>query len=92
MSGRIPDDKVAETIGAYLCAHDEQGKEVRRPARRGVAYRMLKEFGNGNVFLALRDVYREFRVGAGGTCRAPWRCVGWLGIGRAGYGLTSGAV
>ncbi|MCY3781861.1 MAG: hypothetical protein OXG78_16220 [Chloroflexi bacterium] len=62
VSERIPDDKVAETIEAYLCAFDEQGNEVRRPARRGVAYRMLKEFGNGNVFLALRDAYREFRV------------------------------
>jgi len=52
---RIADDKVAETISAYLVAVDGQGAEVRRPARRGVAYRMLKQFGNGNVFLALRD-------------------------------------
>lgn len=55
----IAEDKVAETIGGYLCALDSYGKEVRRPARRGVAYRMLKEFGNGNVFLALRDSYRD---------------------------------
>ena len=62
VSARIADDKVAETIGGYLWALDERGVEVRRPARRGVAYRMLKEFGNGNVFLALRDSYRDLLV------------------------------
>ena len=52
---RIAEDKVAETISGYLVALDEHGEQVRRPARRGIAYRMLKEFGEGNVFLALRD-------------------------------------
>ena len=56
---RIADDKVAETISGYLFARDDAGSEVRRPARRGIAYRMLKEFGNGNVHLALRSSYRE---------------------------------
>jgi len=32
---------------------------VRRPARRGIAYRMLKEYGNGNVYLALRSSYKD---------------------------------
>ncbi len=58
----IADDKVAGTISGYLYAYDEFGKQARRPARRGVAYRMLKEFGNGNVFLALRDSYSELLV------------------------------
>lgn len=55
----IAEDKVAETIRGYLYADDGVGGEVRRPARRGVAYRMLKEFGEGNVYLALRDSYSE---------------------------------
>ena len=59
VEGVIADDKVAGTISGYLYAYDEVGDQVRRPARRGVAYRMLKEFGNGNVFLALRDSYSE---------------------------------
>ena len=59
---RIAEDKVAETINGYLYAYDSGGGEVRRPARRGIAYRMLKEFGNGNVFLALRDGYGELAV------------------------------
>lgn len=62
VSACIAEDKVAETIGGYLCALDDRGREVRRPARRGVAYRMLKEFGNGNVYLALRDSYREMML------------------------------
>lgn len=66
VSDRIAEDKVAETIGGYLVAVDEVGGEVRRPARRGVAYRMLKQFGNGNVFLALRDSYRELLVALAG--------------------------
>ncbi len=52
---RIADDKIAETISGYLYALDAHGQQVRRPARRGIAYRMLKEFGEGKVFLALRD-------------------------------------
>ena len=56
---RIAEDKVAETINGYLVARDGAGAEVRRPARRGVAYRMLKEFGVGNVYLALRESYNE---------------------------------
>ena len=56
---RIAEDKVAETISGYLVARDESGMEVRRPARRGIAYRMLKEYGNGNVYLALRSSYKE---------------------------------
>ena len=59
---RIAEDKVAESINGYLYAYDSGGAEVRRPARRGVAYGMLKEFGNGNVFLALRDGYGELVV------------------------------
>ena len=55
----IPEDKVAESIQGYLVSEGAFGAEVRRPARRGVAYRMLKEFGEGNVHLALRDSYRE---------------------------------
>ena len=52
----IAEDKVAETIQGYLVAEDAVGAEVRRPARRGVAFRMLKEFGEGNVYLAVRDI------------------------------------
>lgn len=59
VEARIAEDKVAETIHGYLLARDESGAEVRRPARRGIAFRMLKEFGNGNVFLALRSGYKE---------------------------------
>lgn len=59
VSAHIAEDKFAETIRGYLVADDGAGGEVRRPARRGVAYRMLKQFGEGNVFLMLRDVYRE---------------------------------
>ncbi len=66
VSACIAEDKVAETIGSYLCALDDCGREVRRPARRGVAYRMLKEFGNGNVYLALRDNYREMVLALAG--------------------------
>ncbi len=55
----IPEDKVAESIQGYLVAESPAGAEVRRPARRGVAYRMLKEFGEGNVLLAVRDSYRD---------------------------------
>jgi len=56
---RIADDKVAETISGYLFARDDAGAEVRRPAQRGIAYRMLKEYGNGNVYLALRSSYTD---------------------------------
>ena len=56
---RIAEDKVAETISGYLLARDGSGLEVRRPARRGIAYRMLKEYGSGNVYLALRSSYKE---------------------------------
>ncbi len=59
---RIADDKVAETISGYLFARDDSGAEVRRPARRGIAYRMLKEYGNGNVYLALRSSYKDVVV------------------------------
>ncbi len=59
---RVAEDKVAETISGYLFARDEGGSEVRRPARRGIAYRMLKEYGNGNVYLALRSSYKEVVV------------------------------
>lgn len=63
---RIAEDKVAETINGYLLAYDAAGEEVRRPARRGVAFRMLKEFGDGNVFLALRDSYSELLLSLAG--------------------------
>ena len=56
---RVAEDKVAETINGYLFARDEAGSEVRRPARRGIAYRMLKEHGNGNVYLALRSSFKD---------------------------------
>ena len=59
VDARIADDKTAETITGYLVAQDGSGREVRRPARRGIAYRMLKLYGNGNVHLALRSAYRE---------------------------------
>lgn len=59
VASRIADDKVSETINGYLVAYDEAGCEVRRPARRGVGYRMLKEYGNGNVYLALRNSYKD---------------------------------
>jgi len=55
----IAEDKIAETIRGYLFADDGMGGEVRRPARRGVAYRMLKQYGEGNVYLALRDSFSE---------------------------------
>ncbi len=58
VASRVADDKVAETINGYLFALDAGGAEVRRPAKRGIAYRMLKEFGDGNVYLALRSSYR----------------------------------
>lgn len=72
VAAHIANDKVAETIRGYLYAQDGLGREIRRPARRGVAYRMLKEFGEGNVYLAVRDFGNEllasmarhaFRVG-----------------------------
>ncbi len=72
----IAEDKIAETIRGYLVAEDGMGGEVRRPARRGVAYRMLKQYGEGNVYLALRDSFSElmsamaqhaFRVGEEGA-------------------------
>ena len=56
---RLAEDKIAETINGYLFARDDAGAEVRRPARRGIAYRMLKEYGNGNVYLALRSAYKD---------------------------------
>ena len=49
---QIAPDKVAETIRGYLVAHDRDGQRVERPAKRGIAYRMLKQFGEGNVYLA----------------------------------------
>lgn len=57
--GHIAKDKVAETISCYLFAFDDEGNKVIRPAKRGIAYRMLKEFGNGNVYLALLDIETE---------------------------------
>lgn len=59
VASHIAEDKVAESIRGYLVAEDSVGVEVRRPARRGVAYRMLKQFGEGNVYLALRDSYSD---------------------------------
>lgn len=61
VSRHIPQDRIAETIEGYLVARNQDGAAVRRPALRGVAYRMLKEFGNGNVQLALRDGWDELR-------------------------------
>ena len=51
----IANDKVAESIRAYVYALGPDGKRIARPARRGVAYRMLSEFGEGNVFLAVME-------------------------------------
>ncbi len=59
VAAHIAEDKIAETIVGYLVADDGLGGEIRRPARRGVAYRMLKQFGEGNVYLALRESYSE---------------------------------
>ena len=59
VAAHIAEDKIAETIRGFLVADDGFGGEVRRPARRGVAYRMLKQYGEGNVFLALRESYSE---------------------------------
>lgn len=49
---QIAPDKVAETIKGYLFAFDRDGRRVERPVKRGIAYRMLKQFGEGNVYLA----------------------------------------
>jgi len=49
---QIAPDKVAETIRGYLLAYDRDGRQVERPVKRGIAYRMLKQFGEGNVYLA----------------------------------------
>lgn len=49
---QIAPDKVAETIRGYLLAYDRDGRRVERPVKRGIAYRMLKQFGEGNVYLA----------------------------------------
>ncbi len=49
---QIAPDKVAETIRGYLLAYDPDGRPVERPVKRGIAYRMLKQFGEGNVYLA----------------------------------------
>ncbi|MCY4072018.1 MAG: bifunctional DNA primase/polymerase [Chloroflexi bacterium] len=49
---QIAPDKVAETIKGYLLAYDRDGLRVERPIKRGIAYRMLKQFGEGNVYLA----------------------------------------
>ncbi len=76
VAAHIADDKVAESIPGYLYAKTYTGAEVRRPALRGVAYRMLKEFGEGNVCLAVRDsvgevlsamAHHALRVGDGGA-------------------------
>ncbi len=64
VASRIASDKIAETIKGYVYAIDADGEQVRRPARRGVAYRMLKEFGDGNVFLALQEGYSETVFGS----------------------------
>ena len=61
VSRHIAQDRIAETIDGYLVARNAEGAAVKRPALRGVAYRMLKEFGNGNVQLALRDGWDEVR-------------------------------
>lgn len=49
---QIAPDKVAETIRGYLFAYDRDGRRLERPVKRGIAYRMLKQFGEGNVYLA----------------------------------------
>ena len=77
----IAEDKVAETISGYLVAEDAAGSQVRRPARRGVAYRMLKEFGEGKVYLAIRESYREVMAALAGHALVAGRSeagLGWL--------------
>ena len=77
----IAEDKVAETISGYLVAEDAAGSQVRRPARRGVAYRMLKEFGEGRVYLAIRESYRELMAALAGHALHAGRSdagLGWL--------------
>ena len=76
---------MAESIHGYLCAQSDRGAEVRRPARRGVAYRMLKEFGEGNVCLVMRESFSELvssmaqralKLGDVNAGRGPaWRAV-----------------
>ena len=61
VSRHIAQDRIAETIDGFLIARKVDGETVRRPALRGVAYRMLKEFGEGNVQLALRDGWADVR-------------------------------
>ena len=80
----IADDKVAETIRGYLYADDGLGGEVRRPARRGIAYRMLKEYGEGNVYLALRDSVSEVVSTIARHARR-------FGVEGAGMGLLAGS-
>ena len=64
---RIAEDKVAETIKGYVYAIDDAGVEVRRPARRGVAYRMLKECSGMAMYFwrCGMDMPRRWR---------HWRC------------------
>ncbi|MCY4020545.1 MAG: bifunctional DNA primase/polymerase [Chloroflexi bacterium] len=57
---QIAPDKVAETIKGYLLAYDRDGRRVERPVKRGIAYRMLKQFGEGNVYLASFEGPGEF--------------------------------
>ena len=81
VESRIAEDKVADTIRAYLVARDGEGNEVRRPALRGVAYRMLKEFGEGKVFMTLLDGVRETAAAVGRV--AVESANGWRGNGLA---------
>ena len=83
----IAQDKIAETISGYLYARDADGLEVRRPARRWVAYRMLKEFGEGNVFLALRESVGRDAVGVVSACAGGGRSGGGCAIAGPEHGL-----
>lgn len=85
VAAHIAEDKIAETIRGYLVAEDGLGGEVRRPARRGVAYRMLKQYGEGNVYLALRDSYSELMAT---MARHAFR----IGDQEAGAGLLAGSM
>ncbi len=60
VAGHIAPDKVAETIKGCLLAFDRDGRPVQRPLKRGIAYRMLKQFGEGNVFLSSLERPGEF--------------------------------
>lgn len=55
VASQIAPDKIAQTIKGYLWAYDGAGQRIERPLKRGIAYRMLKQFGEGKVYVARFD-------------------------------------